>query len=98
MISELAINLCTFILKDDEFGHRCTAAKTLEGTYSLSPVGDYNHEHGGRYVMGALVPVVEGIDDFPESLGLEVHGRDQKEENSIHGGVDFDRDMIVDTC
>ena len=66
--------------------------------YSLPPVGDYNHEDVEPYVMGALVPEVEGIDDFLEILGPEVCGRDRKEGNSIHGGLDSDRDMTADTC
>ena len=48
--------------------------------------------------MVALVPEVEGIDDFLEILGPEVYVRDRKEGNSIHGGVGLGRDMTVDTC
>jgi hypothetical protein len=87
-----------FSQRDDEFGHRYTAVTLTERSYLLPPVGDYNHEVVEQYVRGALVPEVEGIDDFLEILGPEVYERDQKEGNSIHGDLGSDRDMIVGTC
>lgn len=52
------------------------------------------------YVMGALVPEVEGIGDFPEILGHEMPlcGCDQKEGNSIDGAVGLVRGMNVNAC
>ncbi len=53
------------------------------------------------FYLGALVPEVEGIGDFPKILGHEmslVCGRDQKEGNSIDGAIGLDRGMNVNAC
>ena len=63
--------------------------KTLKKSYSISPVGDYNHEDV-RSVSTAL-----DFDEILEKLVPEACGRDQKERDSIHDGV---RDMMVNTC
>ena len=67
---------------------------------TLTGLVDHYNQGVEPYMMGALVPEVEGMGDFPEILGREMplRGRDRKEGNSIEGAIGLDHGMNLNAC